>query len=55
MNREEARKWLPIFTAYCEGKTIEEKYGGVWFDLRESGDDILLAMSDYVWNYRIKE
>lgn len=53
MNREEALKWLPIFQAYCDGKVIEEKIGGKWYEL--TGDDIYLAMSDYVWNYRIKE
>lgn len=53
MNREEAKKWLPIFQAYCEGKTIEENCGGKWYEL--ANDDILLAMSDYVWNYRVKD
>ena len=33
MTREEAKKLLPIFKAYAEGKTIQTLNGGEWCDL----------------------
>lgn len=52
MNRQEAKKLLPIIQAFAEGKTIQiQKQGGEYYC--DSTDDNLDFNLDY-YNYRIK-
>lgn len=52
MNREEAKKILPIITAYAEGKVIQVFTNtGIWVD---SDDISLYNLSSWPEGYRIK-
>lgn len=35
MTREEAKKLLPLLTAFAEGKTIQNNENGIWLDLAD--------------------
>ena len=48
MNREQAKKFLPLIAAFAEGKTIQYKrYDGVWSDIPD-------PIWEPVTEYRIK-
>lgn len=50
MNRQEAKKLLPIIQAYAEGKTIQVKaIDGIWYD-----DEDMVKFDSSPQNYRIK-
>ena len=51
MNREEAKKLLPIIQAYVEGKTIQCLIDDKWTDVN---DDVELYFTDPYYKYRIK-
>lgn len=50
MNRNEAKKLLPVITAFAEGKTIQiERNNGKWED---TGDEVSFVLNPS--SYRIK-
>ena len=52
MNRQQAKKLLPIIQAFAEGKTIQYRHGDVdWVDVAPYGT---LSFSDDISKYRIK-
>ena len=51
MTREEAKELLPILQAFAEGKTIQIKQEGDWFDV---GKNTEVYFSESPSDYRIK-
>ena len=54
MNRDRAKKLLPIIQAYAEGKTIQYKYMGVGFENWHDVDNELEEIDNMRYKYRIK-
>lgn len=48
MNREQAKKLLPIIQAFAEGKTVEYKIEKEWVQTN------VPTFNPYLWEYRIK-
>lgn len=48
MNREQAKKLLPIIQAFAEGKTVQYKIEGEWIQTN------VPSFNPYLWEYRIK-
>jgi hypothetical protein len=55
MNREQAKKMLPIIQAFAEDKTVQFKWSnGAWIDF-EKGDEIdPMVLMEKPQNYRVK-
>ena len=48
MNREQAKKLLPIIQAFAEGKTVQYKIEKEWIQTN------VPSFNPYLWEYRIK-